>query len=113
MEKVNFVPITYINLVHTSPTNLGSWSDSNRLGKPCTRTWVKKAAANDSVSVVSPNGMSISILEKRQTTTKIVDFPSNVGKLVRKPNDASVQGAAGISIDYNNPGVLVFATFVH
>ena len=73
---------------------------------------MKKAAATDSASVVSPNGMSISILEKRQTTTKIVDFPSSVGKLVRKSNDASVQGMAAISIDYNKPGVLVFASFV-
>ena len=75
-------------------------------------TCVKKAATTDSASVISPNGMSISILEKRQTTTKIVDFPSNVNKLVRKSNDASVHGMAGISIDYNKPGTLVFATFV-
>ena len=72
----------------------------------------EKATATDLVSVVYPNGMSISILEKQQTTTKSVDFFSSVGKLVKKSNDASVQVTAGISIDYNKPGVLVFTTFV-
>ena len=56
--------------------------------------------------------MKINIFEKQQTTTRIVGLSSSVGKLVRKFNDASVQGMAGISIDYNKPGILVFVTFV-
>ena len=71
----------------------------------------EKDSNKDSASLISPNGMNISILEKQQTTTKIVDLLSSIGKLVRKSTDASVQGMAGISIDYSKLGFLVFVTF--
>ena len=86
-----------IKPVHTYPTNLVLRSEIIVCGKPCIcTTWSKNAQATDSVSVCSPRGISLSILENLSTTRRTVDLPETVGNSVKKSIARSVLGTTGI-----------------
>src|ERR1700709_1769222 len=85
-------------------TNWVPLSDMTCFGVPCSfQTFCKKSSAIPLESTSLTVGMKCACLENRSTTTKMLSFPSLLGKSTMRLQVIFCHGAVGISLGFSGP----------